>query len=1102
LILIQQGGVATPGQLHRAGLRIGRPALAARLNQALDGGSLLLVAGAGCGKTAALEESLAIRDARSAWLRCTAADADAGRLLRRLVQAVSEAAPGAVDLLAERLAGAQERIDARAVGEELAKELDRLLLDQLVIVLDDAEHLAAGGPAAALVGDLLAVDSAVLRLAVATRTALPLRLAKLRTAGRLTELGAQELAFSTDECGKLLRLQGRSDGDAERLFAATEGWPLGVSLGALHADVPSLRGAASRTVLFEFLQEEILERLGPELRALAIDSAITPELDRGVMRALRLPEDFADQLGQAGLPLRSAGDGTRLGYHPLVREFLLQRLEVEREPADRRDLHARVAPALAQSGRVEEAIEHWIAAESWSEAHRAIVGAAPPLLHSAPATVQRWIDALPAELRGGAWCLLLEGALDWAGGRQADAVQRLRESARLFTEGGDTAGMWLARFTLADPLFVTGAIREVVDLADGFDHEEALGAGITPPAVAAYAAAALGALGGVNECQALSRRLLDHPHSGFVRRLHLVWECYEHLLGGAFHALVPGAEHAIRDFERFDPLDRLAVVAGILPLALGDQGRDAEALVGWRRVEGIARERHSRAMLKVSLAWQALLHARGGAAGRAEELLARSDAGTEVGWRDYATDLARGRVASLRSDFAEAGAACERALSLAAQAPLSERFQATVDATPVLLEAGMPARARTVVGEALHDCDELVPGDVGRYSRALLLGLQASLRAADGDEEGLAANLRAMWEAAGRNAADVVRREWGLLKRPLWKALDSGILQPGPVIAAIAAAWPGGSEVFAFTSHPDERVRKAAVGPAASSGHPALLPTLDELAMDPEPSVAAAAAAARERLAVRPLPLDFTLLGGFEVRRGSWRAEDSAWDRRVAQRLVRYLLVKRDSAVADDLLLEAFWPDTPEPSARRSLKVAASCARAVLDVPGTPSVIQGAERTLAIRLREGDSVDVDRFEEAARAATLADPSEQRPLLERAASLWTGEPLPEERYSDWAAAWREDLTARYAEVLAALVAACHADEDHPAATQAARRLLELDPLDESSQRGLMTAYARSGRRAHALRQFLECRRRLVDQLGVEPAGETVELQGRILAGERV
>jgi hypothetical protein len=49
---------------------------------------------------------------------------------------------------------------------------------------------------------------------------------------------------------------------------------------------------------------------------------------------------------------------------------------------------------------------------------------------------------------------------------------------------------------------------------------------------------------------------------------------------------------------------------------------------------------------------------------------------------------------------------------------------------------------------------------------------------------------------------------------------------------------------------------------------------------------------------------------------------------------------------------------------------------------------------------------------------------------------------------------------------------------------------------------MTAFARTSRTSHALRQFLECRHALVTQLGVEPSAQTSAVQARILAGEPV
>ena len=46
------------------------------------------------------------------------------------------------------------------------------------------------------------------------------------------------------------------------------------------------------------------------------------------------------------------------------------------------------------------------------------------------------------------------------------------------------------------------------------------------------------------------------------------------------------------------------------------------------------------------------------------------------------------------------------------------------------------------------------------------------------------------------------------------------------------------------------------------------------------------------------------------------------------------------------------------------------------------------------------------------------------------------------------------------------------------------------------------FDRAGRTGHALRQYLECRRALVDGLGIEPAEATSRLQARVLAGESV
>jgi DNA-binding SARP family transcriptional activator len=127
-------------------------------------------------------------------------------------------------------------------------------------------------------------------------------------------------------------------------------------------------------------------------------------------------------------------------------------------------------------------------------------------------------------------------------------------------------------------------------------------------------------------------------------------------------------------------------------------------------------------------------------------------------------------------------------------------------------------------------------------------------------------------------------------------------------------------------------------------------------------------------------------------------------------------------------------------------------------------------------------------------------AEQAGLLEAAAARWTGEPLPEDRYEDWATGWRERLIDLERRVLGALTEARSEAGDVSGAVEAARQWVDLDPCDEAAHRRLMLAFARVGRRGHALRQYLLCRRTLLDELGIEPGAETGTLQRRILAGD--
>ena len=411
---------------------------------------------------------------------------------------------------------------------------------------------------------------------------------------------------------------------------------------------------------------------------------------------------------------------------------------------------------------------------------------------------------------------------------------------------------------------------------------------------------------------------------------------------------------------------------------------------------------------------------------------------------------------------------------------------------PALADVGQIERARAILADTLALIDEHYPGDLGRFPRGRLLGLRAWLRHLDGEAAEADEDLRAMWDTTGESLRYVLRRDWERLRLPVWGALERGTLEPESALEQIAEAFPDGLELVAFLDHPVPAIRGAALAPAVRSGDPRALERL-----------ASAATPAAKQLAISLPPLRFQVLGRFEVRRGAWRAGEGAWGRPVDARLIRFLLVHLGRPVLEDEVFEALWPDLSPSSARRSLQVAASRTRQLLDPPGSErSLIESVDHTYRLALGERDTVDTEEFRYAAEIALAGDGDGRRVLLVRARALWNGGPLIEERYTDWAIACREALVDRYTSVLTALVELDERSGDHTGASATAGELVQLDPLNEGAHRALITAYARAGRTGHALRQYLECRRTLVETLGIEPAEATSRLQARILAGEAV
>ena len=1072
--------------------RIERPELGERLRQSLDRGSVMLVADAGFGKTTALEQALA--DGASptvVWLRAAPTDRDPGRLVARLVEAVRAEVPGVAEEYAERLGAAVDPIDAEDVARSLVEDVERLLVEPLVIAIDDAERLD-DAPALAIVDALLDGADAVLRIGLCSRRALGLRLARLKASGRLSELGPADLAFSPAECAACLRLvRGHepSSDEVDVLFAATEGWPLGVALAAAAGPDSGQLAARSREAIFEYLAEEVFEGLDERLQQRLLDASIVDELDAEIERALELGESFRAELESAGMFVRPLGDSYAL--HPLFREFLRARLSQERDAAERSRLHGRVAAARAAGGRGPEAIEHWFDAGDFESAADAIAGHGIGLAGTEPETVGSWLDRLPPELCERPVLRLLAGRLAMGEGDFEAAVEECRAGVLgLERDGAPEALLWAARYALTDA-YVAALDVEAAANASAGAEEAGPDAGPGAAFCALYHAAVLARLGRLEESERVLGRALERPGGRELIAPGLP----------AFQAM----HHELPAGRLDDALEHVDI--GLDALASGDAAGRRPYLLAFKMAIHEARGELDAALdtfdALLDAARQSGLAGYVGAGARlaAATIMALLDRPEDAraqlervdrdwsGWAGCDKHVARAVLAARSGDRAGTVSEGVRALREARAMLAFDRVRPASVLAPVLCDAGRADAAREGLESIL---DALRPHESRARTRAAL----ACVLQRSGEPEAAHSALAAAFEEAGDGARFLLRSEWPQIEEVLWSALEAGALDPGTAVAALDGAFPGGPQVVAMFEHPRPEVRAAALAAAAAAGRPE---AVARLADDETAEGTSGAGDLRDRFVRHPPPLGFRTLGRFEIRRGAYSVEPGRWERKVAERVVRFLLIRGGRQVPEDELLEAFWPDKAPDSARRGLQTAISSARSVLDLPWEESRLLARERSYALVLRDGDRLDADAFELAAERALAVDGPERITAMEAAARNWTGEPLPEERYSDWAASWRERLSSLHADVLSALAEEHGRVGDHNAAARAARALVDLDPLDEHAQRLLMGAYASAGRRSAALRQFLECRRALVEELGIEPEAETLALQRRILAG---
>jgi LuxR family transcriptional regulator, maltose regulon positive regulatory protein len=387
----------------------------------------LIAAPAGSGKTTMLALWCAAQAPMRpvAWVSLDERDNDPVILWVHILEAIRQACPQ-VDI-----SPTPEVVGSSAIIGVVLPRLVNELAGQgdVALVLDDF-HALASGVSRDSVAWLIAHAPETLQIVISSRTEPALPLAALRAHGALSEVRADELAFTAEEADVLLNGHLGLDltsSDVSQLVRRTQGWSAGLCLAALSLQRAPDRhefvtrfGGTNRHVI-DYLAGEVLAAHDATMQDLMLRSSVLERLCGSLCDVVLDREGSAIDLltlARTNLFLTPLdGEGEWYRFHPLFSQLLRVDLE-HREPGLAPRLHARAALWFREHGLVDDAVENLLAAKDFTAASQLIGESWNRLAQTNRTdTVLSWVQRIPPDVASSdpwsqltrAWVLALAG---------------------------------------------------------------------------------------------------------------------------------------------------------------------------------------------------------------------------------------------------------------------------------------------------------------------------------------------------------------------------------------------------------------------------------------------------------------------------------------------------------------------------------------------------------------------------------------------------------------------------------------------------------------------------------------------------------------------
>ena len=238
--------------------------------------------------------------------------------------------------------------------------------------------------------------------------------------------------------------------------------------------------------------------------------------------------------------------------------------------------------------------------------------------------------------------------------------------------------------------------------------------------------------------------------------------------------------------------------------------------------------------------------------------------------------------------------------------------------------------------------------------------------------------------------------------------------------------------------------------------------------------------------------LEFRLLGPLEVEREDGVLHLGGQRQRA---VLAALLLRPGEVVASERLVDLLWGEQAPRTAKTSLQNAVGQLRKLLG----PDVLVTRPPGYVLHVDRG-SIDAVRFERQLGEARLLPPERRAVVLREALGLWRGPALAEFAAEEFAQGEIRRLEELRLVALEERIAADIELGRQGDVIVELEALVTAHPLREGLVEQLMRALYAGGRQAEALQAYQDARKRLVDELGIEPSPRLQELQRQILRQE--